>query len=319
MHRPFGEKNAVRLATVWVGNAFAFALAFLDFDFKDGNLESLFLLPLVIAFAAVLNGLIDPVFKERMVFFRWKHPFPAARAFYAKKYIRYSTKNGDNIIDSASMRQPSNHVQRKTTQIAQAFSTERSGLSDLANNNGSVTNHASRKWLAYFNWKAFIQSVSSFFESRSKKSAGFVKHDGRINEKRLRRKERGTFPKTPERQYAVWFKYYVEVQDNPSVLYRRRDYMFARDCASTAAVIFVLTTIVFFLLQPDAYLTSHFPYLKSILMHLLSYLGIPYSKEWNVPILYLIFTLAQYIVLRWMAARHGRQFTTTVLAVASAK
>lgn len=180
-----------------------------------------------IAIAAVANGLIDPVTKERLVFLHWQNPFPATRAF---------------SIDP------------------------------------------------------------------DEKSPDLARNDGRVDEKNLFVLELEALPDRPELQYAFWFKCYVEVQGNPSVLHRRRDYMFARDYACTAAVILASTTIVSLLLLLDTHILPFFSHQK-----------IEYFEKWNVPISYMIFTTVQYAVLRYVAARHGRQFVTTVLAVASTK
>ena len=234
MRRPVGDQNAVRLITVWVANAIAFAWAFLDFDPIDDNWESLFLLPLAIAVAAVVNGLVDPLSKERLVFLNWQNPFPATRAF---------------SIDP------------------------------------------------------------------DEKSPDLAKNDGRVDEKRLRKLERGALPDEPEPQYNFWFRCYVEVQYDPSVLFRRRDYMFARDYACTAAVIFFLASTTLLLLFMAALPTLIMPHSFSLLKHL----GVQFSEIWIALISYTIFTAIQYAVLRYVAVRHGRQFVTTVLAVASTK
>ena len=197
MRRPIGDQNTVRLITVWVVNAIAFAWAFLDFDPIGDNWESLFLLPLAIAVTSAANGLIDPLSKERLVFLNWQNPFPATRAF---------------SIDP------------------------------------------------------------------DEKSPDLAKNDARVDEERLRKLERGVLPDRSELQYAFWFRCYVEVQGNPTVLHRRRDYMFARDYASTAAVILASATIVSLLLLLDTHILSLFSYQK-----------IGYFEEWNALASYTFF------------------------------
>ena len=270
MKKPFGEKNAVRLFTVWGVNALAFAWAFLGFYPFGSDWDSLYLVPLVIAIAAVLNGLIDPVSKERMVFFHWKHPFPAARAFSVGKLesSKDSDSSGDSVDGFQSENRPASAEQTGATLGSQDDSSDRS---------------------------IKLQSLA--------------KNDGRIDEYKLLNRERGSFPNDPARQYAVWFKYYIEVQDNPSVLYRRRDYMFARDYTCTATVILALTLIVF--------LTSHFSHVESIILWVLISLGIPSFDDYSVPTPYLVFTVVQYFGVRFFAVRQGTHFMTTVLAVGS--
>ena len=270
MKKPFGEKNAVRLFTVWGVNALAFAWAFLGFYPFGSDWSSLYLVPLVIATAAVLNGLIDPVSKERMVFFHWKHPFPAARAFSVGKFV--ISKDPDSSSDSVDGFQPEN-------------------------------------WSASAEQVGPVPGLKDDSSNRSIRLHGLAKNDGRIDEYKLLNKERGSFPNDPARQYAVWFKYYIEVQDNPSVLYRRRDYMFARDYACTATVIFVLTLI--------AFLMQHFSYIELIISGLLSLLKIPYFGDFKVPAPYFVFTIVQYFGVLFFAIRQGRHFMTTVLAVGS--
>ena len=248
MERPFGEKNAVRLFTVWGVNALAFAWAFLGFYPFGNDWDSLYLVPLVIAIAAVLNGLIDPVSKERMVFFHWKYPFPAARAFSVSKLERSK---------------------------------------DSVNSSDSVDGSAPKEGTASAEQKGLTLGSQDDSSNRSIKLQSVARNDGRIDEYKLLNKERGAFPNEPERQYAVWFKYYIQVQDNPSVLYRRRDYMFARDYACTATVIFALTLI--------AISMQHFSYIELVISGVLSLLGVPYFGNFNVPTPYFVFTMVQYL------------------------
>ena len=270
MKRPFGDKNAVRLFTVWGVNALAFAWAFLGLYPFGSDWDSLYLVPLVIAIAAVLNGLIDPVSKERMVFFHWKYPFPAARAFSVSKLER--SKDSDSSSDR-------------------------------------VDGFESKKWQASEEQKGLTLGSQDDSSNRSIKLQSLTRNDGRIDENKLLKRERGSYPNEPERQYAVWFKYYIEVQDNPSVLYRRRDYMFARDYACTATLIFALTLIAFFM--------QHFSYVELVISGVLSLLGVPYFGDFNVPTPYFVFTMVQYLGVLFFAIRQGRHFMTTVLAVGS--
>lgn len=270
MKKPFGEKNAARLFTVWGVNALAFAWAFLGFYPFGSDWDSLYLVPLVIAIAAVLNGLIDPVSKERMVFFHWKFPFPAARAFYVdKSKSSMDSFKGSDGVDGFVPKEGAASAEQKDLTLASQDSSA----------------------------------------NRAIKFQGVAINDGRIDENKLLNKERGAFPNEPERQYTVWFKYYIQVQDNPSVLYRRRDYMFARDYACTATVIFVLTLI--------AFLMQHFSYIELIISGLLSLLKIPYFGDFKVPAPYFVFTIVQYFGVLFFAIRQGRHFMTTVLAVGS--
>lgn len=76
MRRPIGDQNASRLLTVWTGNAVFFAWAFLGFEPIFDKLETLLVVPLFVAGAATLNGMIDSGIKDIFVFGRDKDTHP---------------------------------------------------------------------------------------------------------------------------------------------------------------------------------------------------------------------------------------------------
>lgn len=115
--------------------------------------------------------------------------------------------------------------------------------------------------------------------------------DSRVDEKKLVDSESSTLPVKIERQHTVWYKYYILVEDNPTVVSSRRDYVFTRDYSCTALMFAVVTP----------------------------WFGFQYSSGLFVPTCYLSFMVGQYLVVRWLAARHGRDNVVVVLAVASAK
>lgn len=76
MRRPIGDQNAPRLLTVWTGNAVIFAWAFLGFEPVIDKLETLLVVPLFVAGAATLNGMVDSGIKDIFVFGRDKSAHP---------------------------------------------------------------------------------------------------------------------------------------------------------------------------------------------------------------------------------------------------
>lgn len=81
MAKSLKEQNAGRLAAVCIGNLVIFGWMFFGVDLDFRKWHSFLPVPLAVGFLAVLNGLVDPNTKARLVFWRWHNPLPGSRAF----------------------------------------------------------------------------------------------------------------------------------------------------------------------------------------------------------------------------------------------
>lgn len=93
-------------------------------------------------------------------------------------------------------------------------------------------------------------------------------------------------PVTDDRQHAVWYMHSISVENNPYVMSCRRDYLFSRDYASVA-LLFLPIGFIF---------------------------GSVYSSGYLNMALYGVFIVVQWVATTWFARRHGKHYTTTVLA-----
>lgn len=114
----------------------------------------------------------------------------------------------------------------------------------------------------------------------------YVHRDPRIDARRLA-EIIGPFPTDPKAQNAKWYGLYTSVKDDPSVLQVHREYLFTRDYACLAAMMFALLT-------PMAFFT--FP-------------------AWRWAAFFGGAILVQFLLASQAARNHGIRFVTTVLAL----
>ena len=117
-----------------------------------------------------------------------------------------------------------------------------------------------------------------------------AKSDPRIDMIRLKRALGNKMPEGPEAENHVWYRLFKHVESAPEVAHVHREFLLTRDYAGLAALcICVLGPSAFFL----------FP-------------------SWRVAAAYLVALIAQFAVVRHVAANFGERFVCTVLAVRSA-
>lgn len=80
-HKAAKDQNAVRLFTVLAINLFTFIWMFLDWEISMESLRYFIFGPLAVAATAIINGMIGPETKAKIVFLRWKNPSPETRVF----------------------------------------------------------------------------------------------------------------------------------------------------------------------------------------------------------------------------------------------
>ena len=117
-----------------------------------------------------------------------------------------------------------------------------------------------------------------------------AKHDPRINLQALKQKV-GKWPKNAREQNSIWYGLYRTVQSDPSVSSGHREFLFARDYAGLSAV---------FLLFLGALATYQFHDVRRLAA-------------------YVAVLATQYLIVRYVAAKYGERFVTTVLALKSAE
>jgi hypothetical protein len=95
--RPLKDLNAARLAAAVIANLLLYAIAVRGEEIAAGGWSMAWraateLVPagLLLVFITVANGLLSPMAKARLVFWRWQHPLPGNRAFsvHAKRDVR---------------------------------------------------------------------------------------------------------------------------------------------------------------------------------------------------------------------------------------
>lgn len=117
-----------------------------------------------------------------------------------------------------------------------------------------------------------------------------LKTDSRIDVQKLKAKV-GTFPRTPERQNALWYSLYRSIEDNPAVNTAHKSYLLTRDYAFFAALFLVVLGGLAVFQFPSPTIA-------------LSYVG---------------FLFVQFVLVVRAARTHGARFVTTVLARKSAE
>jgi hypothetical protein len=95
--RPLKDLNAARLAVAVIANVMLYAVIVRGEDIAAGGWPMAWraateLVPagLLFVFITVMNGLLNPMMKARLVFWRWRYPLPGSRAFslHAKRDAR---------------------------------------------------------------------------------------------------------------------------------------------------------------------------------------------------------------------------------------
>lgn len=81
MAKSLKEQNTGRLIAVCAGNVAIVALIFFGSEIDFEKWQSFLPVPLTAGLLAVLNGLLGPNAKARLVFWRWNNPLPGSRAF----------------------------------------------------------------------------------------------------------------------------------------------------------------------------------------------------------------------------------------------
>ena len=113
----------------------------------------------------------------------------------------------------------------------------------------------------------------------------YASADPRINRDALHKYE-GPLPTEPDKQNALWFKWYREFQDEPGIKQVHQEYLFTRDYAG----------------------------ISFLLIFFFGSLALWQMRSVKVTGIYLAALIAQYVLVRWAARNHGVRFVTSVLA-----
>lgn len=146
----------------------------------------------------------------------------------------------------------------------------------------ALVNHKNKARLVFWKWKFPLPA-----------SYAFTKHidtDPRIDKEALINRY-GPFPVDPEKQNALWYKWYHEVENEVRIVQVHRDYLFTRDYTSISFLFFV----------------TFGP---------LALLQIGNANDTGI---YFAILLLQYVTVRWAAKNYGIRFVTSVLACKSSK
>lgn len=145
--------------------------------------------------------------------------------------------------------------------------------------NGLV-NAQTKARIVFWRWHHPLPGSRAFSE--------IAKSDPRIDIAAIRKKI-GKLPRSPQKQNAAWYSLYQSVKGDPSVASNHRDYLFARDYASLAALMLVPLVCLGFWLSEN--LATAFGYAAVLVL--------------------------QYLIVRLVAANFGYRFAATALAVSS--
>ena len=137
--------------------------------------------------------------------------------------------------------------------------------------------HNNKARLVFWNWSHPLPGCRAFTE--------YASADPRINRDTLQKYE-GPLPTEPDKQNALWFKWYREFQDEPGVKQVHKEYLFTRDYAG----------------------------ISFLLIFFFGSLALWQMRSVKVAGIYLVILIAQYLLVRWAAHNHGVRFVTSVLA-----
>jgi len=135
--------------------------------------------------------------------------------------------------------------------------------------------------LVFWRWSYPLPGCRAFSE--------YIHTDSRIDKSTIQRLH-NLLPTLPYEQNALWYKWYREFQNEPSVIQVHREYLFTRDYAGLS-----------FLMIIGLWPLSIWQY--SSLSTIYMYLGV---------------LVLQYLLVRWAARNHGIRFVTTVLSIKAA-
>ena len=138
--------------------------------------------------------------------------------------------------------------------------------------------HANKARLVFWRWSDPLPGSRAFSE--------YLDVDPRIDSKLIQRIV-DPLPSDPNEQNALWYKWYREVQSDPSISQVHREYLFARDYTSLS-VLFVFTLGSLAIWQMDF--------------------------SWAL-LAYVSCLVLQYLIVRRAAYSHGLRFVTTVMAL----
>ena len=138
------------------------------------------------------------------------------------------------------------------------------------------TSHNNKARLVFWKWLHPLPGSRAFTE--------YASMDSRIDSDALRNHQ-DPLPTEPEKQNALWFKWYRDFQNEPGILQVHREYLFTRDYASISFLIM---------------------------------LGLGPLALWQMESIkagvYLVILLAQYLLVRQAARNHGVRFVASILA-----
>lgn len=143
----------------------------------------------------------------------------------------------------------------------------------------SQLDHKTKARLVFWRWSHPLPGSYAFTE--------IINTDDRINPTALRAIQ-DPLPTDPTEQNHLWFKWYRELQNEPSISQAHREYLFARDWAG-------LVTLFGIVMSPFAF----------------------WQMEQMQAFTFLAIIAIQYFVVRWSARNHGRRFVASVLAYKS--
>ncbi len=140
--------------------------------------------------------------------------------------------------------------------------------------------HTNKARIVFWKWSHPLPGSRAFSE--------YSATDTRIDTDALR-KYQDPLPSEPDKQNALWFKWYREFQNEPGILQAHREYLFTRDWAG-------ISVLAILLLGP------------------LAYWQFGNLQAWGI---YIAILLAQYFLVRRAARNHGVRFVASVLSYKS--
>ena len=138
-------------------------------------------------------------------------------------------------------------------------------------------NHHNKARLVFWKWSKPLPGCYAFTE--------YMSSDSRIDKEALQ-KHQDPLPTDPDKQNALWFKWYREFQNEAGIIQVHRKYLFARDYAGISFLLIVG----------------------------LGSLALWQMESFSVRSIYLAFLLLQYLMVRQAARNHGVRFVASVLA-----
>jgi hypothetical protein len=131
--------------------------------------------------------------------------------------------------------------------------------------------------LVFLRWKHALPGHRAFSEHAAS--------DPRIDVAKLKRACGNRFPDDPVEQNRLWYRLYKTVENNPSVMQVQRDFLLMRDYTGLAALFVVVFGAAALVEVPS-----------------------------RVSLIYCLFLVAQFVVVRRAASTYGVRFVKTVLA-----